>query len=42
VLGELSDEARQLHDSKELQLWIAAAQKQMNPDTENDSHEPEP
>jgi hypothetical protein len=34
LLQGLSDEARQLHDSKQLLSWIAAAQKKPNPDTE--------
>jgi serine/threonine protein kinase len=33
-LQGLSDEARQLHDSKELLSWIAAAQKKPNPEEE--------
>jgi len=35
LLQGLSDEARQLHDSKELMSWITAAQKKLNPDAEN-------
>ncbi|HUD46077.1 MAG TPA: serine/threonine-protein kinase [Candidatus Baltobacteraceae bacterium] len=34
LLQGLTDEARQLHDSKELLSWIAAAQKKLNPATE--------
>jgi hypothetical protein len=33
LLG-LTDEAKQLHDSKELVAWIGAAQKKLNPDGE--------
>jgi hypothetical protein len=34
LLQGLTDEARQLHDSKQLRSWIAAAQKKLNPDAE--------
>jgi len=34
LLQSLTDEARQLHDSKELLSWIAAAQKKTNPEEE--------
>jgi serine/threonine protein kinase len=34
LLQGFSDEARQLHDSKELLSWIAAAQKKPNPEEE--------
>jgi serine/threonine protein kinase len=34
LLQGLTDEARQLHDSKELLSWIAAAQKKLNPAAE--------
>jgi serine/threonine protein kinase/Arc/MetJ family transcription regulator len=33
LLKGLTDEARQLHDSKELQAWIAAAQKAQGPES---------
>jgi hypothetical protein len=35
LLQGLTDEARQLHDSKELLSWIAAAQKKLNADADN-------
>jgi tRNA A-37 threonylcarbamoyl transferase component Bud32/tetratricopeptide (TPR) repeat protein len=34
LLQGLTDEARQLHDSKELFVWIAAARKKLGPDGE--------
>ena len=34
LLQGLTDEAKQLHDSKELLAWIAAGQKKLNPDGE--------
>jgi hypothetical protein len=34
LLQGLSNEARQLHDSKQLLSWIAVAQKKFNPDVE--------
>ncbi len=35
LLQGLSEEARQLHDSKELISWITGEQKKLNPDAEN-------
>ena len=34
LLQDLTDEARQLHDSKELLLWIATARKELDPNAE--------